>query len=54
MDRWQTLETHLNARERTTAADLQRLARLHFIAENRTVGVVRRPERAATIPEAGR
>jgi predicted Zn-dependent peptidase len=54
MDRWQTLETHLNTRERTTPADLLRLARRHFVAENRTVGIVRHPERAATIPEAGR
>ena len=54
MDRWQTLEEHLNARERTTAADLQRLAARYFIAENRTVGIVRGPERAASMQEPGR
>ena len=40
MDRWQTLEEFLNAREATTAQDIARLAERYFIPENRTVGVV--------------
>ena len=44
MDRWQTLEDHLNAREAATADHLQRLAQTYFVPENRTVGIVRRPE----------
>ena len=40
MDRWQTLEEFLNARETTTADDIARLAQRYFIPENRTVGVV--------------
>jgi zinc protease len=54
MDRWQTLEEHLNARERTSAADLQRLAARYFTPENRSVGIVRRPTAAAATEEAGR
>ncbi|HUG37993.1 MAG TPA: insulinase family protein, partial [Candidatus Limnocylindrales bacterium] len=54
MDRWQTLEEHLNARERTTAADVARLAARYFVPENRTVGIVRTPQRAARAPEGGR
>ena len=40
MDRWQTLEEFLNARETTTADDIARLAERYFIPENRTVSVV--------------
>jgi len=40
MDRWQTLEAFLNAREATTAGDIARLAKRYFVPENRTVGVV--------------
>lgn len=54
MDRWQTLEEHLNTRERSTAADVRRLAARYFVAENRTIGIVRRPERAAATQESGR
>ena len=54
MDRWQTLEAHLNAREGTTAAMLRDLASRYFIPENRTIGIVRRPERAAATQEDGR
>jgi predicted Zn-dependent peptidase len=46
MDSWRTLQPYLEARERTGAADLRRLAERYFIPENRSVGVVRRPEAA--------
>lgn len=42
MDSWQTLAEHLNARERTTSDDLMRIASRYLIADNRTVGAVRR------------
>ena len=51
MDRWQTLEQYLNARQATTAADVARLAARYFIPENRTVGVVR--ARTALRTDAG-
>jgi predicted Zn-dependent peptidase len=54
MDRWQTLEEHLTTRERTSAADLQRLAAQYFIPENRTIGIVRRPTPRPATEEAGR
>ena len=40
MDRWQTLEEFLNARETTTANDIIRLAERYFVPANRTVGIV--------------
>ena len=45
---------HLNARERTSTEDLRRIAARYFIPENRTVGIVRSPERAAATQEAAR
>ena len=44
MDSWRTLQPYLEAREATTVTDLMRLARTYFIADNRTIGTVRRPE----------
>jgi predicted Zn-dependent peptidase len=44
MDRWQTLEAHLQGREETSASELGALARRYFIPENRTVGIVRPPD----------
>lgn len=44
MDSWRTLERHLEGREATTADDVRRLAGEYFVAENRTIGVVRAPE----------
>jgi predicted Zn-dependent peptidase len=41
MDRWQTLVPYLEARETTTASDLQRLAAEYFVPENRAWGLVR-------------
>ena len=52
MDRWQTLMDHLEARDRTTGVDIQRLARRYFIPENRTVGLVRSPEKGSKQREA--
>ena len=43
MDRWQTLETHMAARETTSGDDIARLVRQYFVAKNRIVGVVRPP-----------
>jgi predicted Zn-dependent peptidase len=44
MDSWRTLQPYLEARERTSPADLSRIAQAYFIPENRSIGVVRRPE----------
>ncbi len=44
MDVWRTLPVFMAARERTAPDDIARIARQHFIAENRTIGVVRRPD----------
>ena len=40
MDSWRTLETYLEAREATTAADIRNLVRQYFIPVNRSIGVV--------------
>ena len=52
MDRWQTLREHLKARDMTTGIDVQRVARRYFIPENRTVGLVRSPEKDGKKREA--
>ncbi len=44
MDHWTTLEKHLSLREKTSADNIQSLAKKYLIAENRNVGVVRKPE----------
>jgi predicted Zn-dependent peptidase len=54
MDHWGTLKKHLEARETTTAEDLQRLAKRYFIPENRSVGIVRKPGNASDGKEVGR
>jgi len=41
MDRWQTLQTHLQQRDATDAAQIARLARRYFDPDNRVVGIVR-------------
>jgi len=40
MDSWRTLQPYLEARDATTADDLQRITGKYFIANNRSVGVV--------------
>jgi len=40
MDRWQTLEAFLIARERTTQEEIQRVAAKYLFIDNRTTGVV--------------
>lgn len=54
MDHWATLKKHLEARESTTAADLQHLAKRYFIAKNRSVGIVYKPEYTSDGKEEGR
>jgi len=54
MDSWRTLPRYLAAREETTADDLRRLAERYFTAENRTVGIVRRPEEPTRHEGTGR
>lgn len=44
MDSWRTLGTYLESRERIGADDLMRLTSRYFIPENRSIGIVRRPE----------
>jgi predicted Zn-dependent peptidase len=44
MDGWRTLVPYLETRERTTAEDLSRIARRYFVPDNRSIGIVRRPE----------
>jgi predicted Zn-dependent peptidase len=41
MDRWQTLPLYLEARDETTPEDIARVARTHFVPDNRSVGVAR-------------
>jgi predicted Zn-dependent peptidase len=41
MDRWQTLLEYLDARDRATPEDIARVAALHFVPDNRSVGVAR-------------
>ncbi|TCO76088.1 M16 family metallopeptidase [Chromatocurvus halotolerans] len=41
MDRWQTLQGYLEARDTTTASDIARLGERYFIDDNRTVGIAR-------------
>jgi len=41
MDRWQTLQTHLQQRDAADAAQISRLASRYFEADNRVVGIVR-------------
>jgi zinc protease len=42
MDSWRTLQAHMEARERATPADLQRLARTYFVPANQVIGTSRR------------
>jgi predicted Zn-dependent peptidase len=50
MDRWETLQAFLDARDNTTAADIARVAQLYFVPDNRSVGVAhsRTPRRPAS------
>ena len=41
MDNWRALRPYLLARDRTTADDIVRLGKTYFVANNRSVGVVR-------------
>jgi predicted Zn-dependent peptidase len=41
MDRWQTLQEFLDARDGATTDDIMRIARLYFVPDNRSVGVAR-------------
>ncbi len=45
MDRWQALKAYLEARDAATAQDILRVASRYFVPNNRTIGVVKRPER---------
>jgi predicted Zn-dependent peptidase len=47
MDEWRTLPAYIAEREGTTRTDIARIAARHFVPENRTIGIVRRPEPAA-------
>jgi predicted Zn-dependent peptidase len=40
MDRWQTLETFLTARDVTTLEEVQRVASKYLLVDNRTTGIV--------------
>ena len=45
MDSWRTLQPYLQARDETSAEELRQLAGKYFIANNRSIGIVR-PEEA--------
>ncbi|MDQ3606152.1 MAG: insulinase family protein [Gemmatimonadota bacterium] len=51
MDSWRTLQPYLEARDRTSPQDVRRLAARYFVAENRSIGIVRPPETAAAARE---
>lgn len=53
MDSWRTLERHLEQRENATAEDVARVAARYLIDANRTIGVVRAPERDPSTSEGG-
>ena len=53
MDAWRTLPVFMAARERTASDDIARIARRHFIAENRTIGIVRRPDAPPRMDDGG-
>lgn len=53
MDEWRTLPAYMAARERTSSEDLARIARRHFAPENRTIGIVRRPEQQSRMDDGG-
>ena len=40
MDRWQTLESYLDARDNTSSRDISELIGSYFVAKNRSVGIV--------------
>jgi predicted Zn-dependent peptidase len=40
MDSWKTLKPYLEARDKTTAADIKRLTKQYFAADNRSTGIV--------------
>lgn len=48
MDRWQTLQSYLEARDSTVPADIARLSERYFIDDNRTVGIARSRSNPAT------
>jgi predicted Zn-dependent peptidase len=41
MDRWETLQVYLDARDNTTAEDIARISQLYFVPDNLSVGVAR-------------
>jgi len=45
MDSWRTLEEHLEGREAASGDAVRRLAARYFVPENRTLGIVKAPER---------
>jgi predicted Zn-dependent peptidase len=42
MDRWNTLQTFMDVRQRATIADIQRVARRYFVPANRIIATTRR------------
>jgi predicted Zn-dependent peptidase len=50
MDRWETLEAFMTARQSATAQDLQRVARDYFVPANLVVGTTRQNPVAAQSP----
>ena len=53
MDRWQTLQGFLDARDGATPEDIARIARLYFVPDNRSVGVARSRTSGRVVSEEG-
>jgi predicted Zn-dependent peptidase len=53
MDSWRTLFTEMEALQRLTAADVQRVAQRYFIETNRIVGIARRGARTSESSAGG-
>ncbi|WP_439108040.1 M16 family metallopeptidase [Congregibacter sp.] len=51
MDRWQTLQEYLEARDAVNAKDISRLAETYFVVDNRSVGIARPPQTTAKLEQ---
>jgi predicted Zn-dependent peptidase len=54
MDRWETLEPYMAARQSASAADIERVAREYFVPANLVVGTTRRAPAMAPQPDRRR
>jgi len=53
MDSWKTLQPYMEARQRASAEDIQRIAREYFVPANRLIAVSRSVPLASQVPPSG-